>query len=161
MKNENSYYPFYNLLPLVFTLFFISFTFTDAAFFPDGGNGQTLINKQNGSVWPVQAGSRESKDMFFPNTLRIYTGFNCCCCLCVPGAVKMLAVRMAGIVWASLLPDTGSHVRAIRWLLTALRSCPCPAKPTDPFTHHPTHPSTSFSSSVGQEEGRWTGWGMR
>lgn len=161
MKNENSYYPFYNLLPLVFTLLFISFTFTDAAFFPDGGMDRRLsISK----MAPSDLCKQEVGNLKTCFSLT-HSGFTLDLIVavvsCVPGAVKMLAVRMVGIVWASLLPDTGSHVRAIRWLLTALRSCPCPAKPTDPFTHHPTHPSTSFSSSVGQEEGRWTGWGMR
>lgn len=47
---------------------------------------------------------------------------------------------MAGIVWAPLLPDTGNHVRAIRWLLTALKKQPMPGKArSDSCTHRPAH----------------------
>lgn len=125
----------------LFTLFFISefVKYSWTPLFSWWRHGHMLINEQNGSVWPVQTGSRKSKGMFFPNALRIYTGFNCCCCLCVPGAVKMLAVRMAGIVWTPLLQDTGSHVRAIRWLLTAPKKLAMPSKASQtpaPTTRH-------------------------
>ncbi len=92
LADENSYYPYYNSLPLVFTLFFhfwICEVFTNSLFFLTR-HGHIFIKKQNGLekwIGLMQTGSRESKGMFSPNTLRIYTGFNCCGCLCVPRAV--------------------------------------------------------------------------